>query len=65
MAIDYYAETQQIIEALSGEGMRAEADAIRNVMDGGSTATEILMGISLASSAERRGEQTSEHWDQA
>jgi hypothetical protein len=45
MTVDYYAETGQIIEALTSEGLSSEADALREAMAKGSTATEILMAI--------------------
>jgi hypothetical protein len=45
MAIDYYEEARQIITALKSEGLLAEADAVREVMEAGVTATEILMGV--------------------
>jgi hypothetical protein len=45
MATDYYAVTNEIIVALEAEGLTSEATALRDVMEAGSTATEILMGI--------------------
>jgi hypothetical protein len=45
MAIDYYAEADQIINALNDEGRRAEADTLRDLIAAGSTATEIFMAI--------------------
>ena len=45
MARDFYAETEQVIDALATEGLKEEADGLRNVMAGGATATEILMGV--------------------
>ena len=45
MAIDYYEEARTIINSLEREGLRSEADAVREVMAAGATATEILMGV--------------------
>jgi len=45
MATDYYAATTEIIDALVAEGLVSEATALRDVMEAGSTSTEILMGI--------------------
>jgi hypothetical protein len=45
MGIDYYAETARIAKALQDEGLDSEAQALRDIVDRGSTATEILMGV--------------------
>jgi hypothetical protein len=45
MAVDYYGEAQQIVSALKSEGLCSEAEAVRAVLEAGSTATEILMGV--------------------
>jgi hypothetical protein len=45
MAIDYYAEAREIIDALRSEDLVSEAEDLREVMEAGATATEILMGV--------------------
>jgi hypothetical protein len=45
MAIDYYAEADQIIRALTAEGFTADANSLRDAIKGGSIGTEILMGV--------------------
>jgi hypothetical protein len=44
-ARDYYALAGEIIDELTKEGLTAEAKALRNIIDEGSTGTEILMGM--------------------
>ena len=43
MAVDYHTELGEIVEALAAHGLVAEADALRNAIASGSTATEVLM----------------------
>ena len=45
MAIDYYAEADEVMNELDAEGLTVEAESLRNIIAGGSTATEILMGL--------------------
>ena len=42
---DYYPEAHQIANILKCEGLRNEAESINNIIDAGSTGTEILMGL--------------------
>jgi hypothetical protein len=43
--MDYYSEARRIAGLLRTEGLAAEAAEIENTIDGGATASEILMGI--------------------
>lgn len=46
--MDYYLEARRIARLLRQEGLLAEAGAVEEAIDGGATATEILMGIRFA-----------------
>lgn len=57
--MDYYSEARRIAGLLRAEGLAAEAQAIEETIDGGSTASEILMGIRFhLEKAMRRASQT-------
>lgn len=45
MSRDYYADARTLAALLSQEGETQVAEHLRDVMEGGSTATEILMGL--------------------
>jgi len=45
MSRDYYAEGEQIACSLESHGLTSEAKCIRDAIDGGSTASEILMRL--------------------
>jgi hypothetical protein len=45
MTIDYYAEARELATRIQREGLAAEAQALIDAMDAGSTATEILMAL--------------------
>jgi hypothetical protein len=45
MAIDYYADARQIIDALVAEGLASQASGLLEVIAAGATSTEILMGV--------------------
>lgn len=45
MTLDYYHEARRIAGVLRKEGLADVATAVEEAMDGGSMATEILMGI--------------------
>ena len=45
MARDYYAEARAICEELQAAGRDALAEDLLEALEGGSTATEILMGL--------------------
>ncbi|MDE0887789.1 MAG: hypothetical protein OSB70_19925 [Myxococcota bacterium] len=45
MARDYYAEAEAVCEELEGLGRSDVADDLRAAIEGGSTATEILMAL--------------------
>ena len=45
MARDYYAETRAICEELQAAGREDLADELRDALQSGSTATEILMDL--------------------
>ena len=45
MSIDYYAEAEAIAQVLASRGLGAEATSLRDAIESGSTATEILMAL--------------------
>jgi hypothetical protein len=45
MSFDYYAEVRAIIDVLSKDGFTADASALREAIEAGSTANEILMAV--------------------
>lgn len=45
MTIDYYSEARRLASLLEQEGLTTHAGAITEVLEGGSTASEILMGL--------------------
>lgn len=45
MGIDYYAEAESIAQTLASHGLGAEATSLRDAIESGSTATEILMAL--------------------
>lgn len=45
MAYDYYKAARELAAAIESEGMRAQAESIREVIAAGMTSTEILMGL--------------------
>ena len=45
MARDYYAEAREIARSLEQDGLTAEARALVDAVDTGSTGTEILMAL--------------------
>jgi hypothetical protein len=45
MSIDYYAEAEAIAQILAGHGLSTEATSLRDAIESGSTATEILMAL--------------------
>ena len=45
MKDDYFTQTEQIIDALESEGLLTEAEEVRDALEGGSSSTEILIGV--------------------
>src|SRR2546422_504384 len=45
MALDYYVETQGLIDALTRQGYVDDANGLKGAIEGGATANEILMAI--------------------
>jgi len=45
MGIDFYAEAELIAQTFAANGLIKEAEALRDAIESGSTATEILMAL--------------------
>lgn len=45
MTSDYYAEAREVARSLDQEGLKEEAQSLRDAIDSGSTGTEILMAL--------------------
>jgi hypothetical protein len=43
--IDYYADARDIAQSLDRQGLSSEAQSLRDAIDAGSTASEILMAL--------------------